>query len=217
MMASAGSTSAILMLLRWSHLLAGTLWLGLVLFVDRVWPAFGEDADRESAAAARERLLPRVVCWYRRAALLTVGTGFADYVLTLRDEGLAPRAFVWLVAWTLAAGGVLLLLKESASGRMLRRGPALAAVLVVLLLALAASGDWYMRRGGSHKAVALSLGGGLAYVMLANTLFLLVPGARAAQPDRRLVLASRMNLWLALAVLFFMGAASHFPIFPSRS
>ena len=213
MIGPTGPTATLLLLLRGSHLLSGSLWLGLVLFVDRVWPAFRANADPESAAAARAGLLPRVVAWYVAAALLTVATGFADYVLVLHTEGLAPRVFVWLLAWTVGAGVVLLLLYRSATGRAPKPGPALAAALAGWLLALAASGDWYMRRGGSHKAVALSLGGGLAYVMLANTLFLLVPGARAAEPDRRFVLASRTNLWLALAVLFFMGAASHFPIF----
>ena len=30
---------------------------------------------------------------------------------------------------------------------------------------------------------------------------------------RRAFLASRTNTWLSLPMLFFMGAASHFPIF----
>jgi uncharacterized membrane protein len=37
--------------------------------------------------------------------------------------------------------------------------------------------------------------------------------AEMPQWARRAFLASRTNAWLSLPMLFFMGAASHFPIF----
>lgn len=212
----------VLFVLRWAHLLAGTAWLGLVLFFDRVWKASQAASDPEAAARARRLLEPRVLFWYRAAALGTVATGFADYVLVLSAEGLAPRALVWLAAWTLAAAVVLALLFRSASGRAPRTGPALAASVGLWLAVVAASGDWYMRRGGSHKAIALSLGGGLALIMAANAWVVIAPLCRrirqaspAGKPEweRQVLLASRMNFWLSPAVLFFMGAASHLPFF----
>jgi uncharacterized membrane protein len=212
----------VLFALRWTHLLSGTLWLGLVLFFDRVWRRFLKEADRDTASRARRMLEPRLLLWYEGAGFLTVGTGFADYVLVLSAEGLASRALVWLAVWSLAAGAVNALLWLSARGRPLADGRLLGAALTVWLAAVAVSGDWYMSRGGSHKAVALSLGGGLALVMLANVWLILAPMSRrvlAALPepepqwDRTVSFASRLNLWLSLAVLFLMGSASHLPFF----
>jgi uncharacterized membrane protein len=212
----------ILFALRWTHLVAGTLWLGLVLFFDGVWRRFLREADRDTASRARRLLEPRLLAWYAGAGFVTVGTGFVDYVLVLSAEALAPRALVWLGAWILAAGVVHALLRLSARARALADRRLLGAALAVWLAAVAASGDWYMSRGASHKAVALSLGGGLALVMLANAWLILAPMSRRvlaalpepeAQWERSVWLASRMNLWLSLAVLFFMAAASHLPFF----
>jgi len=208
--------------LRWMHLVSGVLWLGLVLFFDRVWRTFLVEADRDTVSRARRLLEPRLLVWYTGAGFVTVATGAADYVLVLSDEGLAPRALVWLAAWSLAAAVVHVLLRLSARGRLLAGDKALGVALAVWLVAVAASGDWYMRRGGSHKAVALSLGGGLGLVMFANGWLLLAPMSRrvlAALPrpeahwELSVSLASRLNLWLSFAVLFFMGAASHLPFF----
>ena len=202
--------SAVLFGLRVLHLLAAALWLGLVLFVDRVAYAFLADAD----PVAERALLPRVCFWYAAGGAATLLTGFADYVLVLRSEGIALRALVWLAAWTAASAGVLALERPAAAAPAASvRRRALSGVLVVWLVAVAASGDWYMRRGGSHKAVALSLGGGIAFVMLANTVAFIRPDG-VASPERRglFAFAARVNFYLAIAVLFFMGAASHFPI-----
>ena len=209
--------AAILFLLRFLHLVAAAVWLGLVLFVDRVAAAFLADAGDFSFGAAGLSLLPRVRLWYGAGAVATLATGFADYVLVLAEENIAPRALVWLGAWTVAAT-VTMAIEKAASLSPLRsfRRNALSAAVVVWLAAVAMSGDWYMRRGGSHKAIAVSLGGGLAFVMFANTALVFGRDALALlDPERRRVAAyaARTNFYLAIAVLFFMGAASHLPIF----
>ena len=76
------------------------------------------------------------------------------------------------------------------------------------------------------------VGGGIGTIMLLNVWMIIWPlqkkiiaavkataetGAAppADQPEwaRRAFLASRTNSWLSIPMLFFMGAASHFPIF----
>ncbi len=216
-----------LFLLRWIHLVSAVIWLGMLvaflLSVERSLPQLEE----RTRAQARSALLPRILFWMRWSALAAVLTGVADYVLLLASEGLWPRIFVFLAAWFLAWSITASLLKLSASKRALADGRALALVLMLLLGIVAWSGDFYMRRGGSHKTIALSLGGGLALLMFFNSWFLLDPAERSLlengegaadviRDERLAFLVSRLNAWLIPPVLFLMGAASHFPIFGRR-
>jgi uncharacterized membrane protein len=88
-----------------------------------------------------------------------------------------------------------------------------------------------VRHGGSNRTMAIAVGGGLGMIMFMNVWMIIWPlqkkiiaatkataetGA-AVPPEqavwaRRAFLASRTNTWLSLPMLFFMGAASHFPI-----
>jgi uncharacterized membrane protein len=89
-----------------------------------------------------------------------------------------------------------------------------------------------MRQGGSNRTIAIAIGGGMGYVMFMNVWMIIWPlqqkiiaatkataetgaPAPADMPKwaRRAFLASRTNAWLSVPMLFFMGAASHFPIF----
>ncbi len=83
----------------------------------------------------------------------------------------------------------------------------------------------------SWKVLSIAIGGGMGIIMFMNVWMIIWPlqkkiiaatkataetGA-AAPPEqaawaRRAFLASRTNTWLTLPMLFFMGAASHFPI-----
>ncbi len=202
-------TSA-LFLLRWAHLISGVAWLGMLLafllMVEATLPRVNEGARRQVEA----HLLSRLLFWMRWSALATVFAGIADYVLLLSAEGIAPRIFVFLAAWLFGWAVVASLLWLSASGKALADGRWLGAVVVLFLAVLGWSGEIYMRRGGSHKTISLSLGGGLALLMFANTWFFLTPD----RAESRLgLLAARLNACLTPVVLFLMGSASHFPLF----
>ena len=88
--------------------------------------------------------------------------------------------------------------------------------------------DNLVRRGGVEERS----GGGMGFVMFMNVWMIIWPlqqkiiaatkataetgaPAPADMPKwaRRAFLASRTNAWLSVPMLFFMGAASHFPIF----
>ena len=87
-------------------------------------------------------------------------------------------------------------------------------------------------REGSNRTIAIAIGGGMGFVMFMNVWMIIWPlqkkiiaatrataetgtPAPADLPKwaRRAFLASRTNAWLSIPMLFFMGAASHFPIF----
>ena len=86
--------------------------------------------------------------------------------------------------------------------------------------------------GASSRTLSIMVGGGLGSIMFLNVWMIIWPlqkkiiaavkataetGAAApadqAKWARRAFLASRANAWLSVPMLFFMGAASHFPIF----
>ena len=90
------------------------------------------------------------------------------------------------------------------------------------------SRDW----GSSSRAISILVGGGFGTIMFMNVWMIIWPlqkkilaatkasvetGAPAPADQalwaRRAFLASRTNAWLSVPMLFFMGAASHFPIF----
>jgi uncharacterized membrane protein len=120
----------------------------------------------------------------------------------------------------------------SVAGGPLKDGRMLAVVIAVIVLAAAWVVVGSVRQGGSNRTMAIGIGGGLGTIMFINVWSIIWPlqkkiiaatrataetGA-AAPADlpkwaRRAFLASRTNAWLSIPMLFFMGAASHFPIF----
>jgi uncharacterized membrane protein len=102
-------------------------------------------------------------------------------------------------------------------------------------VAIVVFGSWLTRRraaGRQQSLVAIMIGGGMGTIMFMNVWMIIWPlqkkiiaatkasaetgvPAPADQPKwaRRGFLASRTNAWLSIPMLWFMGAASHFPMF----
>jgi uncharacterized membrane protein len=135
---------------------------------------------------------------------------------------------VWLVGWLLLA----VLYRAAVAGGFLKDGRVLAVVIAVIVLAAAWVVVGSVRQGGSNRTMAIGVGGGLGTIMLMNVWMIIWPlqkkiiaatraTAESGTPApadvpkwaRRAFLASRTNAWLSIPMLFFMGAASHFPIF----
>ena len=135
---------------------------------------------------------------------------------------------MWIVAWLIIA----MLYRMSVAGGPLKDGRVLAAVIAVLVFATAWVIVPIIRDGGSNRTMSIAVGGGLGMVMFMNVWMIIWPlqkkiiaatrataeSGAAAPADlpkwaRRAFLASRTNAWLSIPMLFFMGAASHFPIF----
>lgn len=222
----------VLFLLRWGHLLAGIAWIGLLYFFNLVNVGFMKELDAASKGKVVPNLMPRALWWFRWGAVWTVVFGFTYYLFLLGTEKITGRVLVFLVAWTVAWLIVAALFRLSVAGGPLRDGRVLAAVIAILVLLVSWGAVSYMRNGGSNRTVAISIGGGIGYVMFMNVWMIIWPlqqkiiaatkataetgaPAPADMPRwaRRAFLASRTNAWLSVPMLFFMGAASHFPIF----
>ena len=222
----------ILFLLRWGHFLAGITWIGLLYFFNLVNVNFMKELDAASKGKVVPNLMPKALWWFRWGAVYTVLFGFLYYLMLLGTEKITGRIVVFLVAWTVAWLIVAALLRLSVAGGPLKDGRVLAVAIAVLVLVVSWAGVAYMRNGGSNRTVAISIGGGMGYVMFMNVWMIIWPlqkkiiaatkataetgaPAPADMPKwaRRAFLASRTNAWLSIPMLFFMGAASHFPIF----
>jgi len=222
----------VLFLLRWGHLLAGITWIGLLYFFNLVNVNFMKELDAASKGKVVPNLMPKALWWFRWGAVWTVAFGFLYYMMLLGTEKITGRILVFLAAWTVAWLIVAALLRMSVAGGALKDGRVLAVVIAVLILAVSWGAVSYMRNGGSNRTVAIAIGGGMGYVMFMNVWMIIWPlqkkiiaatkaaaetgtPAPAEMPQwaRRAFLASRTNAWLSVPMLFFMGAASHFPIF----
>ncbi len=222
----------VLFLLRWGHFLAGITWIGLLYFFNLVNVNFMKELDAASKGKVVPNLMPKALWWFRWGAVWTVFFGFAYYLFLLGAEKITGRILVFLVAWTVAWLVVAALLRMSVAGGPLKDGRVLAVVIAILVLLVSWAAVSYMRNGGSNRTVAIAIGGGMGYVMFMNVWMIIWPlqqkiiaatkataetgaPAPADMPKwaRRAFLASRTNAWLSIPMLFFMGAASHFPIF----
>ena len=219
-------------LLRWGHFLAGITWIGLLYFFNLVNVNFMKELDAASKGKVIPNLMPKALWWFRWGAVFTVLTGFLYYLLLLGTEKITGKILVFLIAWTVAWLIMAGLLRMSVAGGTLKDGRVLGIVIAILVLLVAWGAVAYMRQGGSNRTMAIAIGGGIGFVMFMNVWMIIWPlqkkiiaatlataqtgtPAPADQPKwaRRAFLASRTNAWLSIPMLFFMGAASHFPIF----
>jgi uncharacterized membrane protein len=221
----------VLFLLRWGHLLAGITWIGLLYFFNLVNVNFMKELDAASKGKVVPNLMPKALWWFRWGAVFTVLFGFLYYMILLGTEKISGKIVGFLIAWTVAWLVVAALLRMSVAGGPLKDGRVLAVVIAALVLVVAWGAVVYMREG-SNRAIAIAIGGGMGFVMFMNVWMIIWPlqqkiiaatkataetgaPAPADMPKwaRRAFLASRTNAWLSVPMLFFMGAASHFPIF----
>jgi uncharacterized membrane protein len=205
----------------------------MLYFFNLVNVNFMKELDAATKGKVVPNLMPKALYWFRWGAFWTVATGLVYYMLILHTEANVGRTLAvvligWIVAWLIVAA----LLRMAAAGGALKDGRALGVVIAVVVAATAWAVLSFIRDGGSNRSMAIGIGGGMGIVMFMNVWMIIWPlqqkiiaATRAtaesgtpAPPDmpkwaRRAFLASRTNTWLSVPMLFFMGAASHFPIF----
>ncbi len=221
-------------LLRWVHFLAGITWIGMLYFFNLVNVQFQKELDAATKGKVVPSLMPKALFWFRWGAIFTWFSGFIYYYLLVDSEKAGHMALVYfLVGWSIAFVVLAALFRASVAGGPLQDGRLLALVIAIVVAFIAYATALMAQKGGSSsRTISIMVGGGLGTIMLLNVWMIIWPlqkriiaavkataetGA-AAPPDqakwaRRAFLASRTNAWLSIPMLFFMGAASHFPIF----
>jgi uncharacterized membrane protein len=226
-----------MMALRWLHLIFGVIWIGLLYFFNLVLTPAMKQYDPKLRIKIYPELMSRAMAWFRWSALVTVLVGLRYFSIHLLSDaklaGNPSLAWIWFGMWFvvwLAAYVFIYALQLPAKGILnsvwVRVAGISAVVFVCSWLVLALNGGPQV----SNPHLAISVGGGLGLVMLLNTWGVvwrvqkrLIAWSRAsveqnvpmpAEAERLMrwnYLTARTSFWLSFPMLFFMGAASHYP------
>jgi uncharacterized membrane protein len=230
------SNATLWIIVRWIHFVAGITWIGLLYFFNLVNVPFMKELDSATKGKVIPSLMPRALFWFRWAAVVTVLAGLAYFGNIVGADahngggsvgGVMGSFFlIWTVVWGILYAGV-------APGRgAFDKGP----VIAVIYAAVVIIATWLFLRWNNHgwesnRLLAIGIGGGLGWVMMLNVWGVIwriqkriiqwtrdnaLNGTPIPEQSKRMArqafLVSRANAWLSLPLLFFMGAASHYPI-----
>lgn len=226
-----------MMALRWLHLVFGIIWIGLLYFFNLVLTPAMKKCDPKLRIKIYPELMPGAMGWFRSSALVTVIVGLRYFSIHLAadaklagDRALIGKWFgLWFLVW-IVAYVFIYTLQLPAKGIL---DSLWVRVIGVTVVVIAASWLVLALNGGpnvSNAHLAISVGGGLGLIMLLNTWGVVwrvqkkliawtraAAGQGAAMPPEteRLMrwnyLTARTSFWLSFPMLFFMGAASHYP------
>lgn len=225
-------------ILRWIHFLAGITWIGLLYFFNLVNVPFQKELDAATKGKVVPALMPRALWWFRMAAVLTVLVGLAywgSFIVGVdarnagASSGTVMLSFfgIWTVVW-----GILYAALIPGKG-LLDKGAVIGVIYAVVVTAAA----WLFlsindQGWQSNRLLSIGIGGGMGWVMMLNVWGIIwriqkrliawtkdnaQNGTPIPEQSKRMArmgfLASRANAFLSLPMLFFMGAASHYPLF----
>ncbi len=226
-----------MMALRWLHLIFGIIWIGLLYFFNLVLTPAMKKYDPKVRIKIYPELMSGAMGWFRSSALVTVIVGLRYFTIHLAadaklagDRSLIGKWFGWWLLVWLVAYVFIYALQLPAKGIL---DSPWVRVIGISVVVIAASWLVLALNGGpsvSNAHLAISVGGGLGLVMLLNTWGVvwrvqkkLIAWTRAAAeqgapmpPEAERVmrwnyLTARTSFWLSFPMLFFMGAASHYP------
>ncbi len=170
--------------LRWTHFVAGVLWIGLLYFFNWVNAAFAGTMDAETKKKVVPQLMPRALFWFRWGAAVTWLSGVAlamtlyysgryPYLLT---DGTKPELMTWLPAFLALLVGFVVydILFKSLKGA----GPHAAGVLLWAGLVIG-YGCWLdTGLGFSNRATFIHMGAMLGTAMASNVWMRIWPAQR---------------------------------------
>jgi uncharacterized membrane protein len=217
---------------RWLHLVSATLWIGFLYFFNLVGTQFAAVLEPDTRTRVLPRLLWPALNWFRWAALVAFLSGFAYFGeiagIEAKNGGGNPGAFfgswlgIWIVVWVIFYA-------------LLRVGHAPLVYVGTSLVIFGAS--WLFLRVNSHgwesnRSLSIGIGGGMGLFLLLNVWGIVwrankkvlpwmeaasanaspMP-AEAAELVRQATITSRFSFYLTFVIIFFMAAASHFPLF----
>ncbi|HEY0704632.1 MAG TPA: hypothetical protein VGD60_17795 [Candidatus Acidoferrales bacterium] len=226
-----------LIFLRWIHFVSGIIWIGLLYFFNLVGFATLNELDPPVRSKVFPVLMSRAMSWFRWSALITVLVGLRYFFTILaadaQNSGNPSLALRWFLEWFLlwlVAYALIYPLQLPAKGAL--NIPAVRIVGIGAIVIAASYLSLVLSAGPaiSNAHLSIGIGGGLGFLMLLNTWGVvwraqkrLIQWSRAANENgtpmppeadrlrRWAFLASRVGFWLSIPMLFFMGAAEHYP------
>lgn len=229
--------------LRWVHIVAGIIWIGLLYFFNLVGTPSMQQIEAPVRAKVFPVLMSRAMWWFRWSALVTVLAGLRYFWLILAadarnagDPALAWRWFGgWLLVW-MVAFALVYPFQMPSKGLLDRAWVRAIAIAVIVLFA---SWDTLVLNTGpssSNAHLSISVGGGLGLLLLFNAWGIVWRAQKrlirwtsefvehgtpmppeAARLARWSFIASRVGFWLSFPMIFFMAAADHYPFLGGMS
>jgi uncharacterized membrane protein len=236
-----GATTNEEIALRWIHFVSGIMWVGLLYFFNLAGGPAMKQLDPATRGKVYAPLMSRAMGVFRWSALVTVLVGLRYYLILLQADaqnagqpGLAMRWLgEWFLVWLLAY--VVLYPLQMPFGGALGNGWVRAILMGIVVVAASwMSLAWNAGPESSNAHLAISVGGGLGFLMLLNAWGIVwrvqkrliawnrayaengtpIP-EKAAKMMQFSNIASRTAFWLSFPMLFFMGAAEHYPFLSS--
>ncbi len=226
-----------LMIMRWIHFLAGITWIGLLYFFNLVNVPFQKELDAATKGKVVPLLMPRALFWFRHASVATVLAGLAYWGNIVGTDasnggGSAGKVMlsffvIWTIVWAILYAVLI-------PGKGALDNGAVIGVIYAIVVIVAAWSFLSINDQGwqSNRLLSIGIGGGIGWVMMFNVWGVIwriqkrliawtkenaekgtpIP-EQAKRMARMAFLTSRANAYLSIPLLFFMGAASHYPLF----
>jgi uncharacterized membrane protein len=207
-------------ILRWSHFVAGIVWIGILYFFNLINVPLMKKLDGPTKKIVIPELMPRALWYFRWGAVVTVLVGltyYAMYIMSSNAHNVGANVWAWLGQWLLVVlvfYAILYLVLQSVNN-----GNLLAVIVALLVIAFAGVVLYLLGEKGDNKTLSIGVGGGLGIWMLLNVWGIIwraqkkiiaatVEGTTPpADLARKAFLASRTNAWLSLPMLFLMGTS----------
>ena len=228
-------------MLRWIHFVSGIIWIGLLYFFNLVGFPTMKQLDAPVRGKVYPVMMTRAMWWFRWSALVTVVAGLRYFwqMLSADAQNAGNSSLVWhwfgwwLLVW-LAAYALIYPFQLPSKGILDNAWVRTIAIAAIVIVASWIVLDLNSSPQSSNGHLAISVGGGLGFLMLLNTWGVvwrvqkrLIAWTRASAEQgtpmppeaERLArwgyLASRVGFWLSFPMLFLMGAADHYPFLSS--
>jgi uncharacterized membrane protein len=223
--------------LRVTHFAAGITWIGLLYFFNLIASPVMAKCEPELRSRVYAELMPRAMWWFRWSAVLAWLAGFRYFMILAKTDAINagnPALMgrwlgIWFACWVVAFAILMGLLQSPIA----KNGWVLTLCAAIVLT----GASWLVLRwiadpAMGNRTMSIAVGGGLGTIMLLSVWGVVwrcqkklikwhtasvqngtpMP-PEAAKVARLSYVTARLNFWISFPMLFFMAAASHFPIF----
>ncbi len=214
-------------LFRWTHVVAGVLWIGLLYFFNWVNGPFAKTLDAETKKKALPELLPRALYFFRWGAAYTWISGILLLMLVYYHGKLMAGEAATMGSMALSGVGLASILVGAAVYDVLWKAmqkQEQAAVVVSFVLLAAIVAVWHFALHISGRALYIHIGALFGTSMAMNVWMRIWPAQRkiiaatkeGQAPDPALPalagLRSKHNTYMSVPLIFMM-VSNHWPWF----
>jgi len=212
------------LIFRWTHVVAGILWIGHLYFFNFVNGQVAKTYDAESRKKVVPELMPRALYWFRWGAAYTWITGFLLLgIVIYGDAGVIVSPESPLGSTVASLIGVILLvvgyLVYDALWKSMAKNEKAGVIVSYILIVILIFGMWCIF---SHRATYIQLGSVLGTIMAGNVwmriwpsqrkIIAAVKGGPAVDPAVVALagLRSKQNTYMSVPLVLTM-VSNHFP------